>query len=186
MIFTETKLKGAYIVDIKRIEDDRGFFGRAWCKQEFEEVGLSTNVVQTNLSSNKKKGTLRGLHFQVTPHAESKLVRCTRGALYDVIIDLREQSPTYRQWIGVELTADSFRMLYVPENFGHGFITLEDNTDIMYQVTEYYAPAAERGIRYNDPAFNIEWPMEPLVISDKDLAHADFSDEVARPLPSIS
>ncbi|TXK33857.1 dTDP-4-dehydrorhamnose 3,5-epimerase [Pontibacter qinzhouensis] len=184
MIFTETKLKGAYIVDVKRIEDDRGFFGRAWCKNEFDELGLSSNVVQTNLSSNKKKGTLRGMHFQVTPHAESKLVRCTRGALYDVIIDLREDSPTYMQWLGVELTADSFRMLYVPENFAHGFLTLQDNTDIMYQVTEFYAPAAERGIRYNDPSFNIAWPMKPQVISEKDLAHADFVHELAKPLKS--
>ena len=182
MIFTETKLKGAYIVDIKRIEDDRGFFGRAWCQKEFEEMGLSANVVQSNLSSNKKKGTLRGMHFQVTPFAESKLVRCTRGALYDVIIDLRPASPTYMQWLGVELTADSFRMLYVPENFAHGFLTLEDNTDITYQVTQFYAPGAERGIRYNDPAFNIQWPIDPQIISEKDKAHADFAHEIAKPI----
>ncbi|WP_187262362.1 dTDP-4-dehydrorhamnose 3,5-epimerase [Pontibacter beigongshangensis] len=182
MIFTETKLKGAYIVDIKRIEDERGFFGRAWCQKEFEEMGLSANVVQTNLSSNKKKGTLRGMHFQVTPFAESKLVRCTRGALYDVIIDLRQNSPTYMQWLGVELTADSFRMLYVPENFAHGFLTLEDDTDITYQVTQFYAPGAERGIRFNDPAFNIQWPIEPQIISEKDKAHANFVHELAQPI----
>ncbi|GHA80244.1 dTDP-4-dehydrorhamnose 3,5-epimerase [Pontibacter akesuensis] len=174
MIFTETKLKGAFILDVKRLEDERGFFGRSFCQNEFEEHGLSANVRQTNVSYNKKKGTLRGMHMQLAPNEESKLVRCTRGAIYDVIIDMRPDSETYKQWIGVELTADNYRMLFVPEGFAHGFITLEDNTDVTYQVTEFYTPGAERGIRWNDPAFNIEWPIEPVVISEKDQAHPDF------------
>lgn len=174
MIFTETKLKGAFIIDVKRIEDERGFFGRSYCEKEFEEYGLNTNIVQTNVSYNKKKGTLRGMHMQVTPYEETKLVRCTRGAIYDVIIDMREGSETYKQWVGVELTADNYRMLFVPEGFAHGFITLEDNTDVTYQVTQFYTPGSEKGIRWNDPAFNIEWPIEPVVVSEKDQAHPDF------------
>jgi dTDP-4-dehydrorhamnose 3,5-epimerase len=174
MIFTETKLKGAYIIDVKRIEDERGFFGRSYCEKEFEEYGLNTNIVQTNVSYNKKKGTLRGMHMQITPYEETKLVRCTRGAIYDVIIDMRENSDTYKQWIGVELTADNYRMLFVPEGFAHGFITLEDNSDVTYQVTQFYTPGSEKGIRWNDPAFNIEWPIEPVVVSEKDQAHPDF------------
>ena len=177
MIFTETKLKGAFIIDVKRLEDERGFFGRAFCQKEFEAHGLSNEVRQTNVSYNKKKGTLRGMHMQLAPNEESKLVRCTRGAIYDVIIDMRPDSETYKQWVGVELTADNYRMLFVPEGFAHGFITLEDNTDVTYQVTEFYTPGAEQGIRWNDPAFNIEWPIEPVVISEKDQAHPDFVDE---------
>jgi dTDP-4-dehydrorhamnose 3,5-epimerase len=179
MIFTETKLKGAYIIDVKRLEDERGFFGRSYCQREMDEYGLNTNMVQANVSYNKKKGTLRGMHMQVSPYEETKLVRCTRGAIYDVIIDMREDSETYKQWIGVELTADSYRMLFVPEGFAHGFITLEDNTDVTYNVTQFYTPGSERGIRWNDPAFNIEWPMEPVIISDKDQAHPDFEESNA-------
>jgi len=176
MILTETKLKGAYIIDVKRLEDERGFFGRSFCQKEFEAHGLSAHVRQANVSYNKKKGTLRGMHMQLAPHEESKLVRCTRGAIYDVIIDMRPDSATYKQWIGVELTADNYRMLFVPEGFAHGFITLADNTDVTYQVTAFYTPGAERGIRWNDPAFNIEWPIAPVVISEKDQAHADFEE----------
>jgi len=176
MLFTETKLKGAYIIDVKRLEDERGFFGRSYCQREFEALGLNTNAVQANVSYNKKKGTLRGMHMQLAPHEETKLVRCTRGAIYDVIVDLRPDSPTFKQWIGVELTADSYRMLYVPEGFAHGFITLEDNTDVTYQVTQFYTPGAERGYRWDDPAFNIQWPIEPVVISEKDRAHAPFEE----------
>ena len=171
MIFTETKLKGAYIIDIKKLEDDRGFFGRAYCQKEFEEYGLNTNLVQANVSFNKKKATLRGMHMQLAPHAETKLVRCTRGAIYDVIVDLRPDSETYKQWIGVELTADNYRMLYVPEGFAHGYITLEDNTDVTYQVTAFYEASAERGHRWDDPAFNIQWPLAPQLISEKDRNH---------------
>jgi dTDP-4-dehydrorhamnose 3,5-epimerase len=178
MIFTETKLKGAYIIDVKRIEDERGFFGRSYCKNEFEEFGLNTNAVQANVSYNKNKATLRGMHMQLAPYGETKLVRCTRGAIYDVIVDLRENSQTFKQWIGVELTADSYRMLYVPEGFAHGFITLENNTDVTYQVTQVYTPGAERGFRWDDPAFNIQWPITPLIISEKDKAHALFAREV--------
>jgi dTDP-4-dehydrorhamnose 3,5-epimerase len=180
MIFTETKLKGAYIIDVKRLEDERGFFGRSYCEREFEEYGLNTNVVQANVSHNKVKGTLRGMHMQVSPYEETKLVRCTRGAIYDVIIDMREDSETYKQWIGVELTADNFRMLYVPEGFAHGFITLEDNTDVTYQVTQFYTPGSEKGIRWNDPSFNIQWPIEPVVVSEKDQAHPDFEEELSK------
>ncbi|MCJ8166726.1 dTDP-4-dehydrorhamnose 3,5-epimerase [Pontibacter sp. E15-1] len=176
MIFTETKLKGAFIIDVKRLEDERGFFGRSYCKREMDEHGLNTNMVQANVSYNKKKGTLRGMHMQVSPYEETKLVRCTRGAIYDVIIDMREDSETYKQWIGVELTADKYRMLFVPEGFAHGFITLEDNSDVTYNVTQFYTPGSERGIRWNDPAFNIEWPIAPQVISEKDQEHPDFEE----------
>jgi len=174
MLFTETKLKGAYIIDVKRLEDERGFFGRSFCQREFEALGLNTNAVQTNISHNKAKATLRGMHMQLAPYEETKLVRCTRGAIYDVIVDLRSDSPTFKQWIGVELTADNYRMLYVPEGFAHGYITLEDNTDVTYQVTQFYTPGAERGYRWDDPAFNIQWPIEPVIISEKDRAHAPF------------
>jgi dTDP-4-dehydrorhamnose 3,5-epimerase len=177
MIFTPTKLQGAFILEVKKIEDERGFFGRSWCRRELEEHGLNANVVQANVSYNKVKGTLRGMHFQKAPHQETKLVRCTRGAIYDVIIDLRPNSPTYKQWIGVELTEDNYRMLFVPEDFAHGFITLQDNTEVTYQVTQYYTPGAEGGIRWNDPAFNIQWPIEPTVVSGKDQAHPDFAEE---------
>lgn len=174
MIFTETKLKGAYIIDVKRLEDERGFFGRSFCQSEFAAFGLNTNVVQANVSHNKKKGTLRGMHMQVLPYGETKLVRCTSGAIYDVIVDLRPDSPTFQQWIGVELTADNFRMLFVPEGFAHGFLTLEDNTDVTYQVTQFYTPIAERGFRWDDPAFAIHWPFPPTLVSPKDQAHSLF------------
>lgn len=180
MIFTPTKLQGAYILEVKKIEDERGFFGRSWCKRELEDHGLNANVVQANVSYNKVKGTLRGMHFQKAPHQETKLVRCTRGAIYDVIIDLRPNSPTYKQWIGVELTENNYRMLFVPEDFAHGFITLEDNTEVTYQVTQYYTPGAEGGIRWNDPAFNIEWPIPPVVVSGKDQVHPDFEDTLLK------
>ena len=171
MIFTETKLKGAYIIDIKPIEDERGFFSRSYCKQEFKNYHLNTNIVQANVSFNKKRGTLRGLHMQAAPLGETKLVRCTSGSIYDVIVDMRLESPTYMEWIGVELTAENFRMLYVPEGFAHGFITLEDNTNVTYQVTQVYVPDAEQAFRWDDPAFGIDWKIEPVVISAKDLSH---------------
>lgn len=182
MNFTETKLKGAYIIDVKRIEDERGFFGRSYCSNEFKEFGLNTNAVQNNISYNIKKGTLRGMHMQKAPYGESKLVRCTRGAIYDVIVDMRADSPTFKQWIGVELTADNYKMLYVPEGFAHGFITLEDNTDVTYQVTQFYTPGFEQCFRWDDPAFNIQWPIEPVVISEKDQAHSFLSEDLATPI----
>ena len=174
MIFTETKLAGAFIIDMKRLSDERGFFARSWCEDEFAAHGIHMPPLQANISSNPQRGTLRGMHYQIAPHGESKLVRCTRGAIYDVIVDMREESPTYGQWIGVELTADSFRMLFVPERFAHGFITLEHNTDVAYQVSAKYTPGAERGLRWNDPAVGIEWPIEPTLISEKDRSHPDF------------
>jgi dTDP-4-dehydrorhamnose 3,5-epimerase len=176
MIFTETKLKGAYIIDVKKLEDERGFFGRVWCQHEYKEHGLNANIAQSNVSYNKARGTLRGMHYQKAPFAEAKTIRCTTGAIYDVIVDIRPESPTFRQWIGVELTGDGFRMLYVPEGFAHGFITLKDDTSVHYVMTEFYEPGAVAGFRYNDPAFNIAWPTNPVVISEKDLEHPDFME----------
>ncbi|HUI06221.1 MAG TPA: dTDP-4-dehydrorhamnose 3,5-epimerase [Verrucomicrobiae bacterium] len=174
MTFTETKLKGAFLIDLKRLQDQRGFFARAWCQKDFEKQGLNPRLAQVNLSFNNKKGTLRGMHFQRAPHQECKLVRCTRGALYDVIIDLRRDSPTYKHWIGVELRADNYRMLFVPEDFAHGYQTIEDNTEVIYQVSRFYAPQSEGGVRYNDPAFGIKWPLAVTMISDKDRAWPDY------------
>ena len=169
MIFTPLELDGAYVVDLDKREDERGFFARAWCEAEFEEHGLNPRLVQCNLSFNKHKGTLRGMHLQDEPHAEAKLIRCTRGAVFDVIIDLRPESSTYTRWLGVELTADNRRMVYVPEGFAHGYQTLVDDTETFYQVSEAYAPGAERGVRWDDPAFGIEWPeAEKRIISQKD------------------
>jgi dTDP-4-dehydrorhamnose 3,5-epimerase len=181
MIFTETKLQGAFIIDVKRLTDERGFFARSWCEDEFAAYGIAMPPLQANLSWNPQKGTLRGMHYQLPPHEETKLVRCTRGAIYDVIVDLREESPTYMQWIGVELTADSYRMLFVPGRFAHGFITLEANTDVAYQVSAKYTPGAERGLRWNDPAIGIQWPLQPTLISEKDSVHPDF-----QPVPQPS
>ncbi len=175
MIFTETGLKGAFFIDIEKREDHRGFFARTWCRKEFEEHGLTVHPAQANVSFSRHKGTLRGMHYQVAPFEESKLLRCTRGAIYDVIIDLRPDSPTYRKWIGVELTSDNYRMIYVPEKFAHGFQSLEDDSEVVYQVTQFYAPGSERGIRWNDPAFDIRWPMEVQVISDKDRDWPDYA-----------
>lgn len=174
MIFTETKLKGAFILDLEQREDDRGFFARTFCAKEFEAHGLKPSVAQCNLSFNHKAGTMRGMHYQIPPAAETKLVRCTRGAIYDVIIDLRPDSPTYMEYIGVELSEDNRRALYVPELFAHGYLALTDGAEVGYQVGEFYTPGYERGIRYDDPAFNIEWPMSVVVISDKDAAWGPF------------
>jgi dTDP-4-dehydrorhamnose 3,5-epimerase len=175
MIFTETYLKGAYIIEIKKLEDERGFFGRTWCANELKEYGLNNNVAQANTSFSKYKGTLRGLHYQKDPYQETKIIRCTRGAIYDVIIDLRMDSPTYKQWLGVELTWDNYKMLYVPEDFAHGFITLREDCEVNYMVTQFYTPGAEAGIRWNDPQFKIDWPIEPIIISEKDKNHPDFN-----------
>lgn len=174
MIFHETKLENAYIIDIQKHQDQRGFFARAWCQNEFEAHGLVPRVVQTNISYNHVKGTLRGMHYQTAPYAETKLVRCTQGAIFDVIIDLRPDSATYQQWLGVELTAANYQMLYVPEGFAHGFVTLEDNVEVTYQVSQFYTPEAEGGVRYDDPAFGIEWPVTIAVISDKDKSWPDY------------
>ena len=174
MIFKETKLSGAFIVELEKLEDERGFFARAWCQQEFEVRGLTSRLVQCNVSFGRTQGTLRGMHYQVAPYEEAKLVRCTRGAIYDVIIDLRPDSPTYKQWMGVELTAENHKMLYVPEGFAHGYQTLMDNTEVFYQVSQFYSPESERGLRYDDPVFGIEWPIDVQVISDKDKSWSDY------------
>jgi dTDP-4-dehydrorhamnose 3,5-epimerase len=170
MIFKETELEGAFLIELERIEDNRGFFARSWCKKEFEAHGLNHDLVQSNVSFNHRKGTLRGLHYQVAPYQETKLVRCTRGAIFDVIIDLRTHSPTRNQWIGVKLTDENDTMLYVPEGFAHGYQTLKDNTEVAYHTSQFYAPDAERGIRWDDPSVKIEWPeTDERIISDKDL-----------------
>jgi dTDP-4-dehydrorhamnose 3,5-epimerase len=174
MIFCETKLKGAYIIKPEPIKDDRGFFARSWCQKEFSDRGLNPNLVQCNISFNRYKGTLRGMHYQVQPHAEAKLVRCTMGAIYDVIIDIRSNSPTFKQWTSVELTAENRQMLYIPEGMAHGFQTLVDNTEVFYQMSEFYHPESARGIRWDDPTFEIKWlPLNPI-ISDKDRSYAKF------------
>ena len=175
MKFNKTSLEGAYVIEVDKIEDNRGFFGRLWCEREFEEYNLNTNLVQSNISFSKFKGTLRGMHFQKSPFAETKLVRCTQGSMYDVIIDLRPESPTFKKWFGVELSAKNRKMLYVPENFAHGFITLEDNSEVYYMVTEFYNKNAEEGIRWNDPAFDIHWPQKVKVITKKDDNHPNFN-----------
>lgn len=174
MIFTETKLKGAFVVEPELLEDERGFFARSWCRREFENQGLNPNLVQCNISFNRKKGTLRGMHYQAPPNVEAKLVRCTMGAVYDVIIDLRPDSSTFKQWISVEMTSENRKMIYIPEHFAHGFITLEDNTEVFYQMSEFYAPDSARGIRWNDPAFNIQWPIEAVTLSERDRNFPDF------------
>jgi dTDP-4-dehydrorhamnose 3,5-epimerase len=176
VIFTETKLKGAFIVELDKHEDDRGFFARSWCQKEFEAHNLNPRIVQCNISFNKTKGTLRGMHYQAAPFAEAKLVRCTAGALYDVIIDLRPDSPTYRHHVGEVLSAVNYKMLYVPEDFAHGFQTLEENTEIFYQMSEFYSPQHARGVRYNDPAFGIQWMLANPVIVDRDRNYPDFTD----------
>ena len=168
MIFTETKLKGAYIIDIERLEDSRGFFARAFCQKEFEAHGLKPLIAQANVAFNHQKGTMRGMHFQFPPAAETKIVRCTRGEIIDIIVDLRPDSPTYLQHVAVELTEDNHRSLYVPERFAHGYQVLRDNTETSYQVGEFYAPGVEGGLLYNDPRLGLEWPLPVSVISDKD------------------
>ena len=175
MIFTETKLDGAYVVKPEKREDERGFFARGWCIKEAEAQGLTGKMVQSNISYNKTKGTLRGMHFQVEPYQEVKIVRCVRGSIFDVIVDLRPTSLTFCQWYGVELTQDNGYMLYVPENFAHGYQTLTDGAEVHYLVSEYYTPQAERGVRFDDPAFAIKWPdVENRIISLKDRQWADF------------
>jgi dTDP-4-dehydrorhamnose 3,5-epimerase len=177
MIFTETKLKGAYVIELERREDERGFFARFYCEREYDAHGLSTHFVQINNSLAVHKGTLRGMHYQLPPKAETKVVRCLRGALWDCIIDLRPDSPTFGQHHAAELTADNRTMFYVPKGFAHGFVTLQDDTEALYLVDEFYAPERERGIRFDDPRFRIEWPLSPSVISDKDRAHPDFNPD---------
>ena len=175
MIFTETDLKGAFVVDIEKHQDERGFFARSWCWREFEALGLNPKLAQCNISFNPHKGTLRGMHYQAKPFEEAKLVRCTRGSLHDVIVDLRSDSPSYKKSLGVVLTAENRRMLYVPQGFAHGFLTLENDTEVFYQISEFYMPESQRGFRWNDPAIAITWPAEVEFISDRDRNYPDFS-----------
>ncbi len=170
MIFNETQLKGAFLIELERREDERGFFARSWDVDEFQKHGLNPRLVQCNISFNKVRGTLRGMHFQVAPFAEAKLVRCTMGALYDVIIDLRDGSPTLKRWFGVELSAENRLALYVPEGFAHGFQTLADNTEVFYQMSEVFHPECARGVRWDDPAFGIIWPFSNPIVSPGDSA----------------
>ena len=174
MRFVETPIAGAYVVDIEPKGDERGFFARVFCEREFADRGLQTRFVQNNVSLSRHKGTLRGLHYQLDPSREVKLVRCMRGALYDVALDLRSDSPSFGRSFGVELTADNHRSFYVPEGVAHGFQTLQDDTEIGYMVSAFYAPERERGVRFDDPRFAVAWPLAPTVVSDRDRQHPDF------------
>lgn len=175
MKFTELKLSGAYLIEPERREDERGWFARTFSQDEFQAYGLNPLIVQTSVSFNHRAGTLRGMHYQADPHAEAKVVRCTAGAIYDVILDLRPFSPTFKQWLAVELTADNHRMLYIPEGLAHGFQTLVDHSEVLYQMSEFYHPESARGVRWNDPAFGIEWPAAERIISERDQAFPDFT-----------
>jgi dTDP-4-dehydrorhamnose 3,5-epimerase len=178
MNFSETRLAGVYHIESVPVSDERGFLARSFCEREFQERGLDARVAQCSISYNKVRGTLRGMHYQEAPHAEAKLIRCVRGAVYDVAIDLRPDSPTFLQWIGVELRASPGalgRMLYIPEGCAHGFQTLEDDTELQYQISEFYTPAAGRGVRWNDPAIGVEWPEPVRVISEKDRGYPDLT-----------
>lgn len=174
MIFTETEISGSYLIDVKRIGDDRGFFGRLWCEREMEEMGLVSSIKQSNIGVSPLKGTLRGLHYQRAPHQEVKIIRCPRGAIYDVIVDLRPDSPTFKKWFAVELTAENSRMIYVPEGCATGYQTLVDDTEIYYHTSEFYHPESATGVRHDDPAFGIEWPLPIAAISDNDKNWKNF------------
>ncbi|HMA34039.1 MAG TPA: dTDP-4-dehydrorhamnose 3,5-epimerase [Chloroflexia bacterium] len=175
MIFTELSLRGAFLIDPQRLEDERGFFARTWCAREFAAQGLNVHLAQCNISFNGRKGTVRGLHYQAAPHEEVKLVRCTMGAIYDVIVDLRADSPTFRRWVAVELTAANRRLVYVPAGCAHGFQTLADSTEVFYQMSEFYAPESARGVRWDDPTLAIAWPrIANRIISERDAAYPDY------------
>jgi dTDP-4-dehydrorhamnose 3,5-epimerase len=169
-------LPGAFVIELQKHEDERGFFARSWCQKEFAAHSLNSRTVQCNVSFNKVKGTLRGMHYQVVPCAEAKLVRCTRGAIYDVIIDLRRESRTYKQYLSEVLSSNNYKALFIPEGFAHGFQTLEDNSEVFYQMSEFYSPEHQRGVRYNDHTFRISWPIEATVISDRDCNYEDFRE----------
>lgn len=178
MIFKETKLKGAFVIEPERLFDSRGFFARTFCRREFIQHGLNPRVVQCNVSFNKKKGTLRGMHHQIAPRQEDKFIRCTNGAIFDVIIDLQPESSTFKEWFSIELTAENRKMLYVPKGFSHGFMTLNDDTEVFYQMSEFYFPEYAKGIRWNDPVFGILWPEKVTFISERDKNYPDFSIEI--------
>ena len=174
MIFHPTQLAGVFEIDISQHTDERGFFARTWCRKEFDEAGLNADLAQCSISFNKERGTLRGMHYQARPFEEDKLVRCTAGAIYDVALDLRENSSTFRQWFGTVLSSENHRALYVPKGCAHGFFTLTENSEVLYQISAFYCPQAARGVRWNDPAFMIEWPGEVRVISERDKNLPDF------------
>lgn len=174
MIFKETKLKGAYVIELDPIKDKRGFFARSFCPREFKRKGLNFNIVQSSISYNKKRGTIRGIHFQISPYEEAKLVMCVRGELYDVIIDLRKNSSTYGKWFSIKLAETNYKALYIPKGFAHGFQTLKNDTVVLYQISEFYHPESSRGIRWDDPAFRIKWPVDKFILSDKDKGYKDF------------
>ncbi|MEO8324219.1 MAG: dTDP-4-dehydrorhamnose 3,5-epimerase [Nitrospirota bacterium] len=174
MIFTESELNGAFLIDMEKIEDPRGFFARTWCQRDFERHGIFFQPVQCNVSHNKSKGVLRGMHYQSAPHQEAKLVWCIKGGIHDVIIDLRPLSPTFMQHLSVVLTAENRRMLFIPEGFAHGFQTLQNESEIFYQMSEFYTPEFAKGVRWNDPVFGIQWPTDERLISDRDQSYSDF------------
>jgi dTDP-4-dehydrorhamnose 3,5-epimerase len=179
MIFHDSPLTGAFMIEMQRLEDERGFFARSYCASEFAARGLAGEMPQCSVSFNPRRGTLRGLHFQAEPHSEEKLIRCTAGAVFDVIVDLREGSPTRRRWFGTELSAENHRSLFVPRGFAHGFITLRDDAEVLYMISVPYVPGFDRGLRWNDPALGIRWPIEPLVISARDACYASIDDPAA-------
>lgn len=180
MIFQEAALKGVFIVEMEKHADARGFFARTFCPDEFARAGIPFQPAQSSVSHNTAARTLRGMHYQAAPFAETKLVRVTRGAAFDVVVDLRADSPTFRQWTGVELTAENGRAIFIPEGFAHGFLTLGPDTDVLYQIAPRFTPGHDRGVRWNDPAFGIEWPSEPAVISERDAGYGDFPSLAAR------
>jgi dTDP-4-dehydrorhamnose 3,5-epimerase len=175
MIFTQTPLRDAFVLDLERLEDERGFFARTWCGKEFAAHGLNARLAQCSTSMTKKRGTLRGMHYQTVPFEEAKLVRCTRGSVHDVIVDIRPESSTYSRWFEIVLSADNRKSVYVPEGFAHGFLTLEDDTEVFYQISQHYSAEHARGFRWDDPLFGIKWPFEPGIMSERDRTYADFS-----------
>jgi dTDP-4-dehydrorhamnose 3,5-epimerase len=177
MKFSQCQLPGLFVIDIESVSDERGMFARCWCEDEFRQQGLVTQLSQCSLSFNKSKATLRGMHYQKMPNAETKVVRCTRGSIFDVAIDLRPESPSYKKWFGIQLSAENHKMLYIPEGMAHGFITLEPDTEVFYQISVPYAPESACGVRWNDPCFNIKWPMNPTVISAKDSNYPDYNNK---------
>lgn len=179
MIFREVTIGGAWVIEPERFVDERGFFARTWDTREFEQRGLNGRLVQCSISQNRLRGTLRGMHYQAAPHGEAKLVRCTAGAIFDVALDLRAGSPTFRQWLGVELSAENRLALYIPEGCAHGFLTLADDCEVLYQMSQFYAPDAARGVRWDDSSFGIGWPAEVVVVNDRDRSYPDFDGSAA-------
>ena len=181
MKFSETALRGAFIITAEPVNDERGFISRTWCREEFQQYGLCVSIEQCNVSFNKKHGTLRGLHYQVEPYQECKLIRCTRGAVYDVALDLRRGSPSFGRWAGVELAAGDHKSFYIPAGMAHGFLTLEDDTELFYQISQVYSEPHARGVRWDDPLFNIKWPREVMVVSERDRSWPLFTDSPPGP-----